>query len=163
MTRCPCNSKLNYEACCGALIAGATNAKSPEQLMRSRYTAFTQANIEYIMQTMRTEAFADFNAEETRCWAQQVEWLDLEILQTPQVGVGQTIGYVEFIARYREQGVLQQIREYSQFEYDGVHWYYTGRQSATVKQVPHITQVKLGRNESCVCGSGKKYKKCCAI
>ncbi|HAI6492494.1 TPA: SEC-C metal-binding domain-containing protein, partial [Escherichia coli] len=24
-------------------------------------------------------------------------------------------------------------------------------------------KVKLGRNDKCLCGSGKKYKKCCLI
>jgi len=26
---------------------------------------------------------------------------------------------------------------------------------------PHVREVKLGRNDPCFCGSGKKYKKCC--
>ncbi len=26
---------------------------------------------------------------------------------------------------------------------------------------PHIADEKIGRNDSCPCGSGKKYKKCC--
>ena len=24
------------------------------------------------------------------------------------------------------------------------------------------SEIKIGRNDSCICGSGKKYKKCCA-
>jgi uncharacterized protein YecA (UPF0149 family) len=27
--------------------------------------------------------------------------------------------------------------------------------------VPIIAEPKIGRNEPCPCGSGKKYKKCC--
>ena len=27
--------------------------------------------------------------------------------------------------------------------------------------VPHIAPAKIGRNDQCLCGSGKKYKKCC--
>jgi len=26
---------------------------------------------------------------------------------------------------------------------------------------PHVREIKLGRNDLCFCGSGKKYKKCC--
>lgn len=29
------------------------------------------------------------------------------------------------------------------------------------KTTPHVNQVKVGRNDPCICGSGKKYKKCC--
>jgi uncharacterized protein YecA (UPF0149 family) len=27
--------------------------------------------------------------------------------------------------------------------------------------VPYIAPLKVGRNDPCPCGSGKKYKKCC--
>lgn len=30
------------------------------------------------------------------------------------------------------------------------------------KQVPVVNKKKVGPNEPCICGSGKKYKKCCA-
>ena len=35
-----------------------------------------------------------------------------------------------------------------------------------IKHFPHNTKhllqnVKIGRNDKCLCGSGKKYKKCC--
>lgn len=33
----------------------------------------------------------------------------------------------------------------------------------TPVQLPIIQKAKVGRNELCPCGSGKKYKKCCAI
>ena len=33
---------------------------------------------------------------------------------------------------------------------------------ATVK-VPSVRSNKVGRNEPCSCGSGKKYKKCCLL
>lgn len=26
---------------------------------------------------------------------------------------------------------------------------------------PYVRDVKIGRNDPCPCGSGKKYKKCC--
>lgn len=29
------------------------------------------------------------------------------------------------------------------------------------KQMPIINEKKIGRNDPCLCGSGKKYKKCC--
>lgn len=31
----------------------------------------------------------------------------------------------------------------------------------TVKQKPAVNKVKIGRNDPCPCGSGKKYKHCC--
>jgi uncharacterized protein YecA (UPF0149 family) len=36
------------------------------------------------------------------------------------------------------------------------------KDKATVK-VPPVRSDKVGRNEPCPCGSGKKYKKCCLL
>jgi preprotein translocase subunit SecA len=36
-----------------------------------------------------------------------------------------------------------------------------GHTARTGKQAPQIKAVKVGRNDPCPCGSGKKYKKCC--
>lgn len=30
-----------------------------------------------------------------------------------------------------------------------------------INHVPIVKQPKIGRNDDCPCGSGKKYKKCC--
>lgn len=162
MSLCPCGSKINYEKCCGLFITGAAVPATPEQLMRSRYTAFTEANVDYLMQTMKEAASEGFNAENTRQWAQQVEWLGLEIVRAPLVKNGDNRGTVEFIASYRQQGQIQNIREVSEFLQDGERWFYIGGQGEMVKQSPRTAQ-KIGRNDSCPCGSGSKYKKCCGI
>ncbi|WP_414647875.1 SEC-C metal-binding domain-containing protein [Desulfitobacterium sp.] len=31
------------------------------------------------------------------------------------------------------------------------------------KDAPKVATLKIGRNDPCPCGSGKKYKKCCGI
>lgn len=44
------------------------------------------------------------------------------------------------------------------------HWELKGLsmiERSTIKQKPVVKGDKVGRNESCPCGSGKKYKKCC--
>ncbi len=45
---CPCHSLKPYEKCCKTFINEVVFPQSPEQLMRSRYTAYTQANMDYI-------------------------------------------------------------------------------------------------------------------
>ncbi len=37
----------------------------------------------------------------------------------------------------------------------------TGTGDQTVKKQPMVKKIKLGRNDPCHCGSGKKYKNCC--
>ncbi len=46
----------------------------------------------------------------------------------------------------------------------GVHRYFKSRWQAdasTAPPEPQHTKSKIGRNDPCPCGSGKKYKRCC--
>ena len=36
-----------------------------------------------------------------------------------------------------------------------------GASDKTVKRQPVVKKAKVGRNDPCPCGSGKKYKNCC--
>ena len=36
-----------------------------------------------------------------------------------------------------------------------------GAGDKTVKRQPVVKKIKIGPNDPCPCGSGKKYKKCC--
>ena len=64
MALCVCDSGKLSNACCDLYISGQKPAPNPESLMRSRYTAYTQANIDYIVATMRGAALDGFNLEE---------------------------------------------------------------------------------------------------
>ena len=52
--RCPCSSGEVYGACCGRFLgefvaSGTLTAPTPEQLMRSRFTAFATGNAAYLL------------------------------------------------------------------------------------------------------------------
>ena len=49
-----------------------------------------------------------------------------------------------------QQRLIESIAQSKQREY-----------SRPVRQIPKVTGKKVGRNDACPCGSGKKYKKCC--
>lgn len=116
--------------------------------MRSRYTAYTQANIDYIKQTMCGLALKAFNQQEAYLWASTVGWVALKVLNASEVG---NEGIVEFIAYFTSNDQLQELHEHSHFiRHDG-RWFYDGE----------LKLQKIGRNDPCSCGSGKKHKKCC--
>lgn len=48
---CPCGSTATYDACCGPLLRGERQAATPEELMRSRYTAHVAADAAYLWRT----------------------------------------------------------------------------------------------------------------
>ncbi len=155
MTKCPCGSDKNYDECCGIYINDQTKPATPEQLMRSRYTAYTQANIDYIQRTMQAPASDRFDAESARQWAATVEWLGLEVIHS---NIEKDKGYVEFIARFNEHDKKNCIHEISEFHQINGQWYYVDGKH---KQPKPYTKAKIGRNDPCSCGSRKKYKACC--
>lgn len=157
MEQCPCGSQLSYATCCGMYITGQAQPQTPEQLMRSRYTAYTQANIDYIANTMRGPAAKGFNAVSAREWASSVEWLGLEVLSSSTKGP--TTGFVEFLVYFREKNKRHAIHEVSEFHLEDGAWYYVDGKKPAKR--PPFPQKEAGRNDPCICGSGIKYKKCC--
>ncbi len=44
---------------------------------------------------------------------------------------------------------------------DNYEWLEDAPEEDDIEQQPFIRESKIGRNEPCPCGSGKKYKRCC--
>lgn len=147
---CPCCSQRPFSDCCESYLTGQQKAPTPEKLMRSRYTAYSLAQIDYIIKTMREEAAENYNIESAHAWASSVKWLGLTVIDTPTPS--ETHGNVTFFARFSENGIQKYIYEKSDFEKMGDEWFY----------VNGITP-KIERNDPCPCGSGKKFKKCCGF
>ena len=160
MSSCPCGSGKLFAACCGPHIAGVP-APTAEALMRSRYSAYTLGNLDYIEKTCTGRAAQVFDRSAVALSMPATQWLGLKIRQTRAGGEGDTTGTVSFIVRFREQG-----REFSQAEtstfrrIDG-RWYY--EDSEVAFKPASGTQPSPGRNDPCSCGSGRKYKKCCGL
>lgn len=146
---CPCGSARPFDACCGPLLAGRVPADSAETLMRSRYSAYTCRDAAYLLHTWHTQtrpASMDFSDDDS-------EWLGLTILRREQGGERDSVGSVEFVARYRQRGVLRQLHERSRFARENRAWRYL--------EGDILPALQPGRNEPCWCGSGQKFKKCC--
>jgi SEC-C motif-containing protein len=112
---CPCGGP-DYTTCCGPILAG-TPAASAEQLMRSRYTAYTRNDDAYIAATwaVRTRpAAVEITDDNT-------QWLGLEIRHSSTDG---DAAIVEFIARYKINGRAQRLHEVSRFVREQGCWFY---------------------------------------
>jgi SEC-C motif-containing protein len=157
---CPCGSGLGYGACCEPIIKGKTKAATAEALMRARYSAYVKHEIDFIAAScIHKEGDGDIDMEETRRWSEDSEWLGLKIHGTSKGGSADAEGVVEFSAIYARNGLRDEHREVASFKkVDGVWMYSDGKLAATtiVRSSP-----KVGRNDPCPCGSGKKYKQCC--
>jgi SEC-C motif-containing protein len=159
--KCPCGTDLELDACCGPIIAGTRAAPTAEALMRSRYTAYAQKNPAYIIESHDPETRGDLEPDATRQWAESTQWLALEVLATQAGGEQDEQGEVEFVARFRdERGREHSHRERSTFVRREGRWYF--HDGVIQAQAPIKREApKVGRNDACPCGSGKKYKKCC--
>jgi SEC-C motif-containing protein len=158
---CPCGQPQAFEDCCGRFISGRDLPQSSEELMRSRYTAFATHQIEYLMASHHPETRGQADRDGVKRFSEGMTWCGLEILETVDGQAADDQGWVEFIARYREQGQDRVHHERSLFRRHQGRWFFHSAEHP--KPAPsQRTQPKVGRNEPCPCGSGKKYKKCCA-
>ncbi len=157
---CPCGSGRTYEECCEPLIKGVNQSLSAEQLMRSRYSAYVRVETDYIFETTHPDHRQGYDHKGTKVWAENSQWEGLEIVATTAGGPGDNEGDVEFIASYREKGLRKQHHELAHFKKEKGKWYFTDGSAVAQKPIMR-TEPKVGRNDPCPCGSGKKFKKCC--
>ena len=132
---------------------------TPEALMRSRYAAYVLCDVDHLERSLAPESRSDHDRKSAEQWSKSAEWLGLSILSTEGGGEDESTGSVEFIARYRQDGTDHNLHETSNFRREAGSWVYV---NGKIHQKP-IARVspKVGRNEPCPCGSGKKFKQCC--
>ena len=119
---CPCRAQdavpLPYAQCCQPWHAGwasGVRAATPEQLMRSRYSAYAlaqpgnpdgQAVLQYLLATWHVSTVPD-DLE-----LSPTQWIGLQVLHAEQTAQA---GIVEFVAHYKADGKAHQLREVSRF------------------------------------------------
>lgn len=166
MNSCPCGNQKDYSQCCQPIHSDHSLAHTPEQLMRSRYSAHVQGLVDYVVNTYHPSC----NAEEDRqAIAESVDsdWCGLEVVSC-EAGRDENEGFVTFKAYFNQEGEQFCLEERSRFLREQGLWYYidgTFVEQAEQPIDPRLSQtvqsLKVGRNDPCICGSGKKFKKCC--
>lgn len=122
---CPCGSKQNYDDCCGAIISGKRDANTCLDLMKSRYSAYTKADINYLMRSNHSQTRPASNERKSiKQWTESVRWMQLIIVNTWNGTSKDKEGHVEFKAMYFENGKIQQIHEKSLFHRENGKWVY---------------------------------------
>ncbi len=160
MEKCPCGSGLSYTECCEPLIRGERPAPTAEMLMRSRYTAYVKKEIPYLCTTLHPDHRKDYDEKSTREWAEGAEWDRLEILRTEAGGQDDSEGTIEFTAVFTQEGKTVAHHEVATFTKEDGNWFFVSGEPPKPKTVVREAP-KVGRNDPCPCGSGKKFKKCC--
>jgi len=159
MKQCPCGSGNLYTECCEKYIRGREKAPTAEALMRSRYSAYVEHEVDYIINTCVRRGEEEIDYKSTSDWSKESKWLGLKIISREKGGINDTKGTVEFEAVYERDGYKEIHHETGKFKKEKDQWVYV---EGTI--TPHTvvrTSPKTGRNDPCPCGSGKKYKQCC--
>ncbi len=122
---CYCNSEKPFNRCCEPLITAVAQAKTPVQLMRSRFTAYKLGGYgEYLLKTwfplMTKGLTVPDLSKKTRDWQQ------LEIVNKSQQGDD---ALVEFKATFIDESGADKVHhEYSIFKRIKGIWLYVGEE-----------------------------------
>ena len=92
---------------------------------------------------------AALDRDSMRAWSLGSTWLGLEVEGSELID---THAFVTFTARWHDGDGEHRHRERSAFVQQAGRWYF----------IDPTVPLKAGRNDPCPCGSGQKFKKCCA-
>lgn len=153
---CPCKSDRPYAACCAPLLSGDRIACTAEALMRSRYVAYVLRDVVYILRTWHPSTRPD-----TINPAAIPEWNSLQIIRTEKGRESDSKGIVEFKATSFSPKHPLLLHEVSRFVHEDGQWFYVDGDLKDDALPAERRAPKIGRNDPCHCGSGKKSKRCC--
>jgi SEC-C motif domain protein len=153
---CSCGSGLDFSACCEPIITGKRKAATAEQLMCARFTAHVANANEFLHYSYLPSSKHPYVEESDIA---PLPWTRL-VIHAHEPDVKPNVSNVEFTAFFKaDNGAEGTLQEKSEFHRINGDWIFarTLRQGpAPVKSAP-----KVGRNDPCPCGSGKKFKQCC--
>jgi len=115
---CPCGRR-DFGSCCGPVLDGQA-AETPEDLMRSRYTAFALGDARHLVDTWFPGTRPDDLTIDP-----DTEWMGLVVLDSDTASDGRS-GRVRFRAFWRE-GAAREVatmEEHSRFVRRVGRWYY---------------------------------------
>lgn len=155
---CPCNPGVLYKDCCELVLINPEKAVTTEMLMRSRYSAYVTGNVDYLLNTWHSStrpSTIDLNSIP--------DWCGLQILRVEKGQKDDNEGIVEFEAIALSRDKILKLHEVSRFVKENGRWLYLSGEIINIDPPGKRKLGKTGRNDPCPCGSGKKFKKCCAL
>ncbi len=120
---CICGSAKPHQRCCAVFLCGKSYPKTPEKLMRSRFSAFALGGHgQYLLDTWLPSMTQHLSAQELS--QKNTQWVDLNIIAKSQSGDD---GVVEFKAYFiDDEGNRQLHHERSVFKRVANRWLYVG-------------------------------------
>ncbi|MDJ0393134.1 YchJ family metal-binding protein [Rhodococcus sp. G-MC3] len=116
---CPCLRGEQFENCCKPFLRGDALPPTAEHLMRSRFSAFSVGDADYLLRTWYpSTAPGTVELDPTQ------RWYRLDIHAAQLGGLMDTTGKVEFSAFYTHPDGNGVLREASRFVKEDRRWLY---------------------------------------
>jgi SEC-C motif-containing protein len=125
--------------------------------MRARFAAHVRHDFAFLHRSYRPTAHTPYVPEPEE--GKRVQWTRLVVHGTAP-GKSPEFATVDFSAYGLQDGAEVVLHENAEFQRENGTWTYTRPLREGPAPVRHAA-AKVGRNDPCPCGSGKKYKQCC--
>jgi len=153
---CPCGSGKLFGTCCEPVLTGTRKASTAEELMRARFVAHVTHHFKFLHESYRGTANRPYVPEPGE---PAVAWTRLTV-HSHETTENPDKSFVDFTAYGVEGGTEKVHHERSEFLRENGTWLYNRELRLGPAPFKSATP-KVGRNDPCPCGSGKKYKQCC--
>lgn len=129
---------------------------SPRALLEARYDAFVKGDIDFILESHHPDTKEQIDRASLEAWSKESDWQGLTIEDEKIDG---DKGLITFSVRYSKGAETVNHREHAEFRRVDGRWHYFDSVFPKPETVRREGD-KVGRNDPCSCGSGKKFKKC---
>lgn len=125
MKSCICGKPKPFTKCCDRFLSGKQNAKTPEQLMRSRFSAYALGGYgEYLLSTWFPASANGLSASELS--KKTVDWQSLEVISSSQTGDNGTVEFKAWFCKSSSSDEMEIMHEISEFVRVQSRWLYVG-------------------------------------
>ncbi len=125
MEICYCCSGKEFNVCCQPFLVGIAKPQKAEELMRSRYSAYSTVNVDYILKSTHPSTRKFHEADSIEQWAKSNTWQNLEIISIEKGTHQDSVGTVEFKAYFLDSKAQPQIHhEVSNFQKELGKWFF---------------------------------------
>lgn len=131
---------------------------SARALLEARYKAFVDGHVDFLLESHHPDTRNQIDRASIESWSKESRWDGLTI---EAERVADDKAYITFTVKYERDFKLFNHREDAEFRLVDGRWYYFDSEFPKQETIRH--ESKVGRNDPCACGSGKKFKKCCAL
>lgn len=125
MKSCICGKPKPFVKCCDRFLSGKENAKTPEQLMRSRFSAYALGNHgKYLLSTWLPASAQGLTVLELS--EKTVSWQRLEVISSLQQGDSGVVDFKAWFYQSPSSGEVEMMHEISEFVRIQSRWFYVG-------------------------------------